>query len=249
MSDTEGPMQRAQRLMRPELPKRFYKSADAAKQEDGFGILLDGRPVRTPAKNVVMVPRERLALALAEEWNAQAEVIDPEKMPLTRLINSAIDGVSREKDAVRAEILKYAASDLLCYRAGGPDRLVERQRVHWDPVLDWMDERFKAPFKLAEGIVFVEQPAESLDAVAAALEPLDVFRLSAASVVTTLTGSALLALALLENRLSVAEAWAAAHVDEDWNVELWGEDEEAAERRARRLKEMEAAARLVDLLR
>jgi chaperone required for assembly of F1-ATPase len=249
VSDTEGPMQRAQRLMRPELPKRFYKSADAAKQEGGYGILLDGRPVRTPAKNVVTVPAEQLALALAEEWNAQAETIDPEKMPLTRLVNSAIDGVSREKGAVRAEIVKYAASDLLCYRAGGPDRLVERQRALWDPVLDWMDQRFNARFKLAEGIVFVEQPAASLEAVAVALDQLDIFRLSAASVVTTLTGSALLALALLEKRLSVAEAWAAAHVDEDWNVELWGEDEEAAERRVRRLREMEAAARVVDLLR
>lgn len=246
-SETEGPMQRAQRLMRPELPKRFYKSAEAAKQEGGFGILLDGRAVRTPAKNIVTVPGEKLALALAEEWNAQAEVIDPEKMPLTRLVNSAIDGVSREQEAVRAEIVKYAASDLLCYRAEGPERLVENQREKWDPVLAWADEALGARFVLAEGIVFVDQPVEALESVAAALTRLDVFRLAVASVVTTLTGSALLALALLEKRLTVEEAWAAAHVDEDWNAELWGEDEEAAERRARRYAEMKAAARIIAL--
>jgi chaperone required for assembly of F1-ATPase len=249
MSETEGPMQRAQRLMRPELPKRFYKSAEAAKQEGGYGVLLDGRAVRTPAKSLVLVPDEKLALALAEEWNRQVEVIDPEKMPLTRLVNSGIDGVAREKDAVRAEIVKYAASDLLCYRAEGPDRLVVRQREKWDPVLDWMEERFGARFRLAEGIVFVDQPKEALNVVDAALEGIDVFQLAAASVVTTLTGSALLALALLEQRLSAGEAWAAAHVDEDWNAELWGEDEEAAERRARRFAEMSAAARVIELLR
>jgi chaperone required for assembly of F1-ATPase len=247
MSETEGPMQRAQRLMRPELPKRFYKSAEAAKQDGGFGILLDGRAVRTPAKNIVTVPGEKLALALAEEWNAQVEVIDPGKMPLTRLVNSAIDGVAREQEAVRAEIVKYAASDLLCYRAEAPQRLVENQRAKWDPVLDWAGEALGARFRLAEGIVFVDQPVEALEAVAAVLSRLDIFRLAAASVVTTLTGSALLALALLEKRLSVEEAWAAAHVDEDWNAELWGEDEEAAERRARRFEEMKAAARIIAL--
>lgn len=245
----EGPMQRAQRLMRPELPKRFYKSAEAASQEGGYGVLLDGRGVRTPAKSLVIVPHENLALALAEEWNRQVEVIDPEKMPLTRLVNSAIDGVAREQDAVRAEIVKYAASDLLCYRAEAPERLVERQREKWDPVLDWVDERFGARFRLAEGVVFVEQPHGALNAVAAALERIDIFRLAALNVVTTLTGSALLALTLLEKRLSTEAAWAAAHVDEDWNAELWGEDEEAAERRVRRFAEMSAAARVIDLLR
>ncbi|BCJ91172.1 ATPase [Terrihabitans soli] len=249
MSETEGPMQRAQRLMRPELPKRFYKSAEAAKQEGGYGVLLDGRSVRTPARNIVSVPGEKLALALAEEWNAQIDVIDPAKMPLTRLVNSAIDGVAREADAVRAEIVKYAASDLLCYRAEAPERLVENQRAKWDPVLDWAHETLGARFVLAEGIVFVEQPASSLEAISAVLERLDIFRLAAASVVTTLTGSALLTVALIEKRLTVDEAWAAAHVDEDWNAELWGEDDEAAERRAGRFAEMQAAARVIDLLR
>jgi chaperone required for assembly of F1-ATPase len=249
MSETEGPMQSAQRRMRPDLPKRFYTSAEAGTHEDGFTVLLDGRPVRTPAKNLLAVPSERLALALAEEWNAQVDIIDPSQMPVTRLVNSAVDGVAREADAVRAEIVKYAGSDLLCYRAEGPERLVDRQRAAWDPVLDWAGQKLGARFKLAEGVVFVEQPPQSLQAVAVPLEGIDIFRLAAVSAVTTLTGSAILALALLEGHLSADAVWAAAHVDEDWNAELWGEDEEAAERRARRFTEMSAAARVIDLLR
>src|SRR5690606_13638073 len=137
MSDAEGPMQAARKLMRPDLPRRFYKCAEAAGLDGAFTVVLDGRPVRTPAKSAVSVPTEELALALAAEWNAQVKVIDPATMPLTRIVNSAIDGVAREADAVRAEIEKYAGSDLLCYRAEGPERLVLRQREVWDPVLEW----------------------------------------------------------------------------------------------------------------
>ena len=240
-----GPMQSAQRLMRPELPKRFYKSAEAARSGQGFTILLDGRPVRSPAKNPISVPDEGLALALAEEWNAQAEVIDPAKMPLTRLVNSAIDGVAREPAAVRAEIVKYAESDLICYRAEGPDRLVARQEAAWNPVLGWAEQELGARFEHTAGVVFRQQPQASSDAVAASLEALDIFRLAALSAATTLTGSALLSLAVLHGRLSVEEAWNAAHIDEDWNVEAWGEDEEAKDRRARRYEEMKAAGRLL----
>jgi len=244
---TEGPMQAAQRLMRPELPRRFYRSAAAAPCEDGFTVLLDGRPVRTPGKARVAVPRLALAEALAAEWNAQGERIDPSRMPLTRIVNSAIDAVSREMDAVRAEIVKYAGSDLLCYRADGPDRLVERQKAAWDPVVEWAEAAFGARFVLAEGVVFAAQPESSLRAVAGPLEELDMFRLAAANVITTLTGSALLALAVLRGRLRTEEAWALAHIDEDWNIEIWGADEEAMERRARRYDEMKAAARLLAL--
>jgi chaperone required for assembly of F1-ATPase len=244
----EGPMQAAQRLMRPDLPKRFYKSAEAARLASGFTVLLDGRGVRTPAKNEVVVPDERLALALAEEWSAQTTVIDPSAMPLTRLVNSAIDGVAREPEAVRAEIVKYAGSDLLCYRAEDPERLVARQSAAWDPIVDWAGEILGARFLLARGVVFIAQPDEPLAALAPRLEKLDIFRLAALSAVTTLTGSALLALTLLEGRLSPEEAWSAAHVDEDWNIELWGADDEATERRARRYAEMQAAARLITLV-
>ncbi len=137
MSDTDGPMQAAQRLMRPTLPKRFYEKAEAAEVEGGWGVMLDGRPVRTPAKAILSVPRRELAEELAQEWQAQVEVIDPNRMPLTRLVNSARDGVNRESDAVRAEIVKYAGSDLICYRAEGPERLVAQQAAAWNPVLDW----------------------------------------------------------------------------------------------------------------
>lgn len=250
MTDNDGPMQAAQRLMRPELPKRFYERAHVARGEDGrFTVLLDGRMVRTPAKNEIAVPSESLAQALAAEWSAQGSVIDPATMPLTRLVNSAIDGVAREADAVRDEIVKYAGSDLLCYRAEGPERLVALQGEAWDPVLTWAREALGARFVLAEGVVFAAQPQEALDAVRRPIEDIDIFRLAAASTVTTLTGSALLALALLHGRLTAEEAWAAAHVDEDWNIEQWGADEEAAARRDLRYREMAAASRVMALLR
>jgi chaperone required for assembly of F1-ATPase len=249
MTDNDGPMQAAQRLMRPELPKRFYKSADVRPEDGGFAVVLDGRPVRTPAKNPIIVPTEEFARALAEEWNAQKDVIDPADMPLARIVNSAVDGVAREADAVREEIVKYAGSDLLCYRAEGPERLVALQSGAWDPVLTWAREAFDASFVLAEGVVYAAQPQEALEAVRGRIEDVDIFRLAAASAVTTLTGSALLALALLGGRLSAEEAWAAAHVDEDWNIEQWGADEEAAIRRDLRYREMAAAARVIALLR
>lgn len=250
MADNDGPMQAAQRLMRPELPKRFYKLAEAVRGDGGgFTVLLDGRPVRTPAKNVISVPSESLAQELAGEWNAQESVVDPATMPLTRLVNSALDGVAREADAVRDEIVKYAGSDLLCYRAEGPERLVALQGDSWGPVLTWARDTLGARFVLAEGVVFAAQPQEALDAVRRPIEDIDIFRLAAASAVTTLTGSALLALALLGGRLTAEEAWAAAHVDEDWNIEQWGVDEEAAVRRDLRYREMAAAVRVMELLR
>ena len=246
MTDT-GPMQAAQRLMRPELPKRFYKEVEVAEEDGRFGIRLDGRPVLTPARKPLEVPSRALAEALAAEWAAQTDVIDPFDMPLTRIVNSALDGVARDADAVRAEIVKYAGSDLVCYRADGPTRLVERQIEAWDPILAWARDDLGARFMLAEGMVFVTQPESALKAVTRALAPVDVLRLAAVSTAMTLTGSALIALALLRGRLSLQEAWAAAHVDEDWNNELWGEDDEAMERRAQRFREMEAAARVIAL--
>ena len=246
MTET-GPMQAAQRLMRPELPKRFYKEVEVSENDGVFGILLDGRPVRTPARNLLAVPSRALAEVLAAEWAAQADLIDPFTMPVTRIVNSALDGVARDAGAVRAEIVKYAGSDLVCYRADGPIWLVERQTEAWDPILAWARDELGARFMLTEGVVFVTQPETALKAVAEAVEPVDVLRLAAVSTAMTLTGSALIALALLKGRLSLQEAWAAAHIDEDWNNELWGADDEAMERRALRFREMEAAARVIAL--
>jgi chaperone required for assembly of F1-ATPase len=185
---------------------------------------------------------------LAAEWEAQRDVVDPAKMPLTRLANSIIDGVTDAAAAVAADAGKYLASDLLCYRAEAPERLVARQAGAWDPVLAWAHAALGARFVLAQGMVFAAQPETALAAARAAL-PRDPWRLGAFHAVTTLTGSALLALALLHGRLTTEEAWQAAHVDEDWNMEFWGRDELALERRAARFAEMQAAATVLAELR
>jgi chaperone required for assembly of F1-ATPase len=169
-------------------------------------------------------------------------------MPLTRLVNSAIDGVTGREAEVRADIAKYAASDLVCYRAEVPAELVRRQAEAWDPILSWGREALAARLVLSEGIVPVAQPRAATAAVEGALAELDAFSLAAHHVMTTLMGSALLALAHARGRLTAEEAWAAAHVDEDWQIGQWGEDAEAKARRARRWAEMQAASRLLELL-
>lgn len=232
----------------PRLPKRFYKDAGAEPRDGGFAVLLDGKPVRTPGRNVLQVPTAALAEVVAEEWRAQGEHIDPATMHLTRLANTAIDAVSGKMAEVANEIVAFAGSDLLCYRAEGPRDLVRRQAATWDPILRWAGEHLGATFTTVEGIMPVAQSPEALAAVAAAIAPLDAFRLSAVHVITTLTGSALLALARLTGRLTAEQTWAAAHVDEDWQISQWGEDAEAADRRKRRHAEFSAASRLLDLL-
>ena len=234
------PTEAARRGMRPHLRRRFYARAEVAEGEDGFAVLLDGRPVKTPARRTLAAPTRALAEALAAEWEAQRDVVDPAKMPLTRLANSIIDGVADTPAAVAAEAEKYLASDLVCYRAEGPDGLVARQAGAWDPVIAWAREALGARFVVGEGMVFVVQPEAALAAARAAL-PRDPWRLGAFHAVTTLTGSALIALAVLNGRLGVEDAWRAAHVDEDWNMDFWGRDELALERRAARYAEMRAA--------
>ncbi len=241
-ADASGPMQAAQRLARQERPKRFYKEATAEPHEGGFALKLDGRLARTPAKQPLAVADRRIAEAIAAEWSAQAAEIDPSAMPLTRIANAAIDRVAAEMEPVRAEIVKYAGTDLLCYRAEGPSGLVEAQNAAWEPLLSWAREALGARFVLAEGIVAIPQPAETLAAVQGALAALDPLRLAAVHVITTLTGSAVIALAVLKGRISAEAAWAAAHVDEDWQMNQWGRDEIALARRAARWREMQAAA-------
>ena len=227
--------------MRPPLPRRFYREAGVEEAEDGFRVVLDGRPVRTPARRFLAAPSRALADALAAEWNAQGESIDPATMPLTRLANSIIDGVANAPEPVAAEIEKYLGSDLLFYRADGPQGLLERQARHWDPLIAWARESLGARFILAQGLVHAAQPQAAVASARAAI-PSDPWRLGAVHAVTTLTGSALIALALLRGRLTADEAWDAAHVDEDWNMEQWGRDEIALARRASRFAEFAAAA-------
>ena len=240
------PTESARRNMRPQLRKRFYQRAhvgDAAP----FAILLDDRPVRTPAGNALALPSRALGEAVAAEWDAQQERIDPAAMPLTRLVNSVIDGVATAPAPVAEEVVRYLGSDLVCYRADTPAGLFARQAQHWDPILDWARESMGARFVLAEGVVFAAQPDHAIVAASAAI-PSDPWRLGAVNVITTLTGSALIALALSQGRLSVDDAWTAAHVDEDWNMSQWGRDELALDRRAKRFAEMQAAGTVLLLV-
>ncbi len=234
------PMDAARRSVRPKLRKRFYKDAAVTEEGGVWVVMLDGKPVRTPARRPLAAPTRELARAIAGEWQAQTDVIDPAHMPLTRLANSIIDGVADNPDEVRGEIVKYLGSDLLFYRADGPEGLTERQAEAWDPIVRWAADELGARFIMVEGVVFAAQPEEAIGAAAKVI-PSDAWRLGAAHSVMTLTGSALIALALAQGAIDANNAWKAAHVDEDWQMEQWGRDTLAMERRAYRDADMKAA--------
>jgi chaperone required for assembly of F1-ATPase len=238
----------APRTSAPARP-RFYKTVSVDSDAGRFRLLLDGKPVRTPAKKQLVLPVRALAEAIAAEWESQKVRIDPATMPLTRLANSAIDGVMGREAEVQADIARYAGSDLICYRAEAPPELVRRQAQAWDPVLAWARDALSASFHVARGIMPVSQPAPAAHGVAQAMRAPGAFELAALHVMTTLTGSALLALAHASGRLTVDDAWAAAHIDEDWQISQWGVDAEAKARRDQRWAEMQAASRLLALLR
>ncbi len=240
-------MAAARRAARPVLRRRFYGEADAVPAEEGHVVRLDKKPAHTPAHRPLTVPTAELAQAIAAEWQAQSEHIDPATMPLTRLANTIIDGVAQAGGPVRAEIEKYLASDLLFYPAATPQALRERQARYWDPILAWARQALGADFRQGEGVIHVGQPRAALEAARAAI-PDHAWQLGALHAVTTLTGSALLALALLRGAASSEAAWQAAHVDEDWNWEQWGHDPIALERRAFRHAEFEAAVAMLRLL-
>jgi chaperone required for assembly of F1-ATPase len=229
------------------LRKRFYTSAGVAEGPDGFAVTLDGKPIRTPGKNALTAPTRELAEAMASEWDAQKDMIEPMSMPLTRLANSVIDGVAGNVQAVADDAAKYFETDLLFYRAGFPEALIARQAQHWDPVVRWAADDLGAHFILTEGVMHVQQPETAVAAARAAL-PADAWPVGALHVVTSITGSALLALALKHRVLDEAQVWAAAHVDEDWNGEKWGGDDEVEARRAARLRDFEAAAMVLKAL-
>jgi chaperone required for assembly of F1-ATPase len=249
--EERDPLTSVRKEARVALPKRFYKDVAVAAEPNGFGITLDGRKLKTPAQADVVLPTEPAAKAMAQEWRAQGDEIDPRKMPVTRLVNSAIDGVARDVESVIADIVKYAGSDLLCYRAAEPEGLVAAQSGAWDPVLAFARDELGARFICVEGISFVEQPARAIEAVREAVvqatgeRPLAV---AALHVMTTLTGSVVLALAAAQGALSTEAAWDAAHVDEDFQMRAWGIDVEALARREKRWAEFESAARLLELL-
>lgn len=241
----KDPVMASQKGMKPVLPRRFYSAAQAVASGAGYGVHLDGKPVRTPGRKPLELPTLAAAGLVASEFGAQGEHIDPATMPTTRLANSIVDGVTGNEAAVRADIVAYAGSDLVCYRAAAPRELVALEDTCWNPVVEWLRDRHGVNLVLAQGVMHVRQPDEAIAALGAMVgsftEPFAVGSLHA---ITTLTGSAAIALAFGHGVLDCPQAWAAANVDEDWNVRQWGEDAEAADRRASRQAEMAAACEL-----
>ena len=231
------------RIQRP-LPKRFYKLVTVTEQ---LGIALDGRGVKTPLKAPLVLPNRALAEAVAAEWESQKEIINPPAMPLTKLANTAIDRAIAEKSKITAEILEFAGSDMVCYRADSPESLVLRHSTHWDPVIAWAKLKLNAGFVTVDKMTHKPQPTQALQALEKYVANLDPFSFVAVHNLTTLTGSALLAIMLAAGAISADAAWLAANVDEDWQIETWGEDAEAATRRAGRFKEFSACVKAVNL--
>jgi chaperone required for assembly of F1-ATPase len=241
------PQEAVRRATRAPLRKRFYTTSGVAPADGGFAVTLDGKPIKTPSGRVVAMPSRAIAEAVAAEWEAQKETIDPLTMPMTRFANSVVDAVVDRVDIVRDDIAKYFATDLLFYRAGHPEGLVAREAQHWDGVLFWAADALGAHFILAQGIMHVSQPEQAIVAARDAL-PHDPWSVAALHVVTTLTGSALLALALHQGARDPDQVWRAAHVDEDFNAEQWGKDEEVIARRTARRLDFDAAVAILRAL-
>ncbi|MEC3910137.1 ATP12 family protein [Sphingobium sp. CR2-8] len=222
--------------------KRFYTDVTVVADEAGFAIRLDGRPVRTPARASLALPSAALAQAVAQEWRAQGESVDPASMPMTGLANAAIDHVAPKPTDFAAGVARYAQSDLLCYRANGPETLVARQAAAWNPLLDWAQARYDVAFVVTQGILPVPQPEDALARLAAVVAALDPFTLVGLSTLVTLSGSLVCGLAVIEGGHDVSTVWQAAEIDEAWQVEQWGEDADAAVRAMRRAADFAMAA-------
>lgn len=229
--------------------KRFYRTAATEATAGGHAVALDGRRVRTPAKNQLIVPSATLAAAVAAEWEAQEDEIRPAAMPLTRLASTAIDRVAPQRAAVVQQVARYAGTDLVCYRAEHPPALAARQQAVWQPLLDWAVLRCDAPLEVTAGVIPKAQPAASLRAFAAAVAEHDDFTLTALHAATTACGSLIIALALIEGRIDAQEAFAASQLEESFQAAAWGEDAEQARRRRALAEDIEAAARFIALLR
>ncbi len=225
--------------------KRFW--TDVAIDADRV-VTLDGKPVRTPGKRVLVLPTDALAEAVADEWRAVGETIDPRTMPLTGLANAAIDPIAADQAGFAAGLARYAESDLLCYRADGPPLLVERQAAAWDPLLDWAAHRYDVRFEITSGVMHVAQPPQTIARLGAAMAAFDTFALAGLSPLVTLTGSLVIALALIERHIDADAAWAAAGIDEGWSVEMWGEDWQAAQSREAKRREFDQGVRFLELL-
>jgi chaperone required for assembly of F1-ATPase len=229
--------------------KRFYRKAEPVQRASGHGITLDGKPIKTPGKRDLVVPKEALAAAIAEEWNAQQGEVRSATMPLTRLATTTVDRVATQRDAIIRQTANYAATDLVCYRATHPPALTTRQQAVWQPLIDWAVLRYDAPLVITSGVIPKSQPAASLRALASAVAEQDDFTLTALHVATAACGSLIIALALLEEQLDAQQAFAASQLDESFQIEAWGEDTEQAERRRALAADIQAAALFISLLR
>lgn len=227
--------------------KRFYREVAVAPAEGGHGILLDGRPIRTPARAALAVPTDALAAAIAAEWGAQGETIAMQAMPLTGIANAAIDLVAPDPAAFATPLARYGESDLLCYRAPEADLAAEQARV-WNPILEWAEQRFGVEFALAKGVMHVAQPVGTAEALDAALLALDPFRLASLAPIITIGGSLVVGLALVHGAFDSEALWQAVTLDERWQEERWGEDAEATAAREHKYREWQAAARFLSLL-
>jgi len=228
---------------------RFYKDVSIAPADGGFAVLLDGKPVRTPARNALVLPSEAMANAIAQEWGVQGNEIVATTMPLLRLANTVIDGVSVNREDVIGAILRFGENDLLCYRAHQPRELLTRQREGWDPMLDWAGQRLGAQFKIAEGLNHVDQPPQTLAALRVALAAQDVWTLAGLHVIASITGSVVLALAVADGRTTGVHAFQLSRIDEIYQAEKWGEDAEAIKRTANLAHELDKAVELIAFVR
>jgi chaperone required for assembly of F1-ATPase len=228
---------------------KFYKAVDTAEQGGAFVVRLDGKPVKTPARVLLTLPTRKLADAIAEEWRAQVDILDPTSMPLTRFAYVAIDVAPAHRARLIEETLAFGKSDLLCYRADAPAALVARQNEAWNPLLDWAAQRFGARLKTGTGIAFVDQSAESQTALAKAAECRDEFALVGLHSASSITGSLVLGIALMEGRLTAHEAFVLSCLDETFQAEAWGRDAEAEARAERLAAELTAIERFLSLSR
>jgi chaperone required for assembly of F1-ATPase len=230
-------------------PKRFWKDAIAEGCDGGFTVRLDGKPVKTPAKAAFVLPSMAMARAAAAEWAAQDDMVRPETMPVTRAANSAIDKLGHQFAEVVDLLAEYGGSDLLCYRATGPQALIDRQAAAWDPILDWARRELGAELRVTTGVIHIAQPPEALVRLRAELAAVTPFELAALHDLIAITGSLILGLAIARGHLSAAEAFSKSRIDEHWQIELWGEDEEAAVIEASKAAALEEAARFHALCR
>ena len=228
-------------------PKRFWKAATEVECEGGFTVTLDARAVKTPAKTALIVPTLHMAEAIAQEWGAQVEKVRPETMPCTRAANSALDKVAVQFDEVAAMIAAYGGSDLLCYRAEAPQALRVRQDAGWDPLLAWVAQDLQAPLSVTTGVMPIPQAAQSLQNLHAQVAACTPFELAALHDLVAISGSLVLGLAVIKDRLSVDDAWRLSRIDEYWNIELWGQDEDAAAHETLRQAGFSDAARFFTL--